>query len=363
MHENRRSLAHLASSQLFAPNHNRRSPWNADTHRIEEPSLSRVHFCTKTNHERFTHECEDSMTATNSTRLAWTSATLVLLAASATATAQQVGPVGTPTVYKTVDGRSLHAYVSSPASDDKMHPAIVFFHGGGWTGGTVSQFNHQSTELAARGMVAIDIEYRLIAKAPSHESPQICVEDAKSAMRWVRSHAKELHVDPDRIVASGGSAGGYLAAATALVPGWDDPTDDLSISPKPEALVLFFPVLASAPGQGLARFGTEENVAKYSPETYISASMPPMIIEAGEADKLVKPEILREFKSLCDKAGGHCQLDFYPGQPHGFANKEPYNSMTLNVAIKFLKSLGYLSPTTPDVHVPAAAVKAPDEMN
>ena len=161
-------------------------------------------FCTKTNQERFTKECEDLMTATNSTRLAWTSAMLIFLSACASGTAQQAGPVGTPMVYKTVDGKSLHAYVSSPASDDKMHPAIVFFHGGGWTGGMVSQFNHQSTELADRGMVAIGIEYRLIAKAPSHESPEICVEDAKSAMRWVRSHAKELHVDPARIVASGG---------------------------------------------------------------------------------------------------------------------------------------------------------------
>jgi acetyl esterase/lipase len=258
-------------------------------------------------------------------------------------------------VYKTVDGKSLHAYVSEPKADGKSHPAIVFFHGGGWTGGSVGQFNHQSTELAARGMVAIGIEYRLIAKAPSHESPQICVEDAKSAMRWVRSHAKELHVDPTRIVASGGSAGGYLAAAVALVPGWDDPADDMSISPKPEALVLFFPVLAANPGNGSARFGSEADLQKYSPETYISANMPPMIIEAGDADKLVKPEALRIFKDLCDKAGGHCQLDFYAGQPHGFANKEPYNSLTLNVAIKFLKSLGYLPASTPDVPVPPAA--------
>ena len=301
------------------------------------------------------------MNVVNASRMMWTSALLALVSACLTGAAQQAGPVGTPMVYKSVDGRSLHAYVSEPPSDGKDHPAIVFFHGGGWTGGAVSQFNHQSTELAARGMVAIGIEYRLIAKAPSHESPQICVEDAKSAMRWVRSHAKELHVDPARVVASGGSAGGYLAAATALVPGWDDPADDLSVSPKPSAMVLFFPVLAAGPGEGAARFGAD--VEKYSPETYISAGMPPMIIEAGEADKLVKPETLRTFKSLCDKAGGHCQLDFYAGQPHGFANKEPYNSITLNVAIKFLKSLGYLSPSTPEVKVPELGLKAQGEVN
>ena len=265
--------------------------------------------------------------------------------------AQSGAPVGTQMVYKTVAGRHLHAYVSSPAEDAVLHPAIVFFHGGGWTAGAVSQFNHQSVELAARGMVAIGIEYRLIAKAPSVETPQICVEDAKSAMRWVRAHARELHIDTTRIVASGGSAGGYLAAATALVPGWDDPSDDLSISPKPSALILFFPVLARDPTSYVEkRFG--DDPAKYAPETYLSANMPPMLIEAGDADKLVKPEALRRFKALCDKVGGHCQLDFYAGQPHGFANAEPYNSLTLNVAIKFLKSLGYLPASTKDVPVP-----------
>ena len=157
-------------------------------------------------------------------------------------------PVGTPMVYKTVDGRPLHLYVSSPpASFTGPRPAIIFFHGGGWTSGSVVQFNTQSLALAARGMVAIDVEYRLIPKPPVMDSPRICVEDAKSAIRWVREHAAQLQVDPNKIVGSGGSAGGYLAGAAALVPEWDDPTDDLSVSAKPNALVLFFPAIAADP--------------------------------------------------------------------------------------------------------------------
>jgi acetyl esterase len=233
------------------------------------------------------------------------------------------GPqVGEPQVYKTVGGKPLHVWISQPSDRAAQHPAIVFFHGGGWTAGTVTQFNVQTKELAARGMVVVDVEYRLIAKAPSTESPEICLEDAKSAMRWVRSHAKELRVDPDKIVASGGSAGGYLAAAVALVPGWNDPADNLDVSPKP---------------------------LKYSPVEFLSRGTPPTIIEGGGADKLVKPEELQNFKAKCDAVGATCVLNMYPGQGHGFANKQPYTTLTLNDVLHFLIGLGYLPRNTPDV--------------
>ena len=252
--------------------------------------------------------------------------------------------MGEQQVYKTVNGQELHLWVERPTGTP-THTAIVFFHGGGWTGGDVTQFNPQTKKLAERGMLVVNVQYRLIAKAPSQESPEICLEDAKSAMRWVRSRAKELQIDPNRIVASGGSAGGYLAAATALVPGWDDPQDNLAISAKPNVLVLFFPVVNVGPeGYDQHRFGDDPR--KYSPEAYISKNSPPTIIEGGGADKLVKPEILKDYKAKCDAAGAQCILDFYAGQPHGFANKEPYNSMTLNAVMHFLESLGYLPKDT-----------------
>jgi acetyl esterase len=237
--------------------------------------------------------------------------------------AQGNRPVGKDVVYKTVDGKPLHLYISSPPETDKgPHAAIVFFHGGGGVAGAPAQFNRQSTALAALGMVAIEVQYRLMAPPPSMESPRICVEDAKSA--------------------SGGSAGGYLAAAVAMVPGWDDPADDLSISTKPGALVLFFPGVDITPGHhnGAERFGPDWT--KYAPETYLSAKTPPTIIFAGTEDRLVTPEALKKYKALADKVGNRCELDFYPGQRHGFANKEPYTTQTLDQAIVFLKSLGYL---------------------
>ena len=263
---------------------------------------------------------------------------------------QKPDPVGDQQVYKTVDGQDLHLWVAQP-SGKPTHTAIVFFHGGGWTGGSVTQFNPQTIQLTQRGMLVVNVQYRLVAKAPSTESPEICLEDAKSAMRWVRSHAKQLQIDPDKIAASGGSAGGYLASATALIPGWDDPQDDLAVSAKPNALVLFFPVVNVGPeGYDQHRFG--DNPRKYSPEAYLSRNSPPTIIEGGGDDKLVKPEILKDYKAKCDVAGARCILDFYPGQPHGFANNEPYTSITLNAVMHFLESIGYLPKDTPDVIVP-----------
>jgi acetyl esterase len=260
-------------------------------------------------------------------------------------------PVGAPMVYKTVDAQPLHAYVLQPSDSRGAHPAIVFFHGGGWTSGSVTQFNKQMKALAARGIVAVDVEYRLIPKAKPKEGPEKCVEDAKSAMRWVRANAVTLRVDPDRIVASGGSAGGYLAAAVAFIGGWNDPQDDRKISPKPEALVLFFPVLdVTVNAWEKQRFPPEPD--QYNPMALVNSSAPPTLIEAGGADKLVRPEEVKHYKERCDAVGAKCIVDFYDGQPHGFANNEPYNSITLNATMHFLATLGYLPKDTPDVVVP-----------
>ncbi len=96
--------------------------------------------------------------------------------------------------------------------------AIVFFFGGGWVGGTPEQFRKQSQYFASRGLVGIRVEYRTMPK-DGKGPPTVCCADAKSAMRYVRSHAAELGIDPQRIAASGGSAGGHLAAFTSMVAG------------------------------------------------------------------------------------------------------------------------------------------------
>ena len=102
-------------------------------------------------------------------------------------------------------GKPLRLYVDSPQGSAAARPAIVFFHGGGWRGFKATQFNHQAEYFASRGMVAIQVEYRRVGDVPK-EAPVTCVQDTKSSMRWVRAHARELGIDPNRIAASGGSA-------------------------------------------------------------------------------------------------------------------------------------------------------------
>jgi acetyl esterase/lipase len=261
----------------------------------------------------------------------------------------KVPPVGKRYQYKEVDGKPLYLYVSSP-TDTADHPAILFFHGGGWTMGNASQFNQQSAYLATRGMVAVEVDYRLIRKTEP-DTPQICVEDAKSAMRWVRSHAKELHVMPDKIAAGGGSAGGYMAAYLGMIPGWDDPADDLSVSAKADALVLMNPVIDIAPPNMVnKRFGPEYK--KRAPMEFVSASTPPMIIQNGSADKLVPPQSIRDFQKLVKAAGVQCELITYDGQPHGFFTSEPYTTLTTKAFVHFLESIGYLAPSNVEVKLP-----------
>src|SRR4029079_14661005 len=98
-------------------------------------------------------------------------------------------------------------------------------------------FVPQAEYFASRGLVAACADYRI--ESQHKTTPDKCIEDAKTAIRWLRAKAGDFGVAPDRIVASGGSAGGHLAAATALLPGFDAPGENPSVSCKPNALVLF----------------------------------------------------------------------------------------------------------------------------
>jgi acetyl esterase/lipase len=183
-------------------------------------------------------------------------------------------PEGKEYAYKKVGDRELHLYVTSPvAKSDVPRPAIVFFHGGGWTGGAPGQFTEHSKYFASRGLVCVQVEYRLLDKK-TDEPPINCVQDAKSAMCWVRSHAKEFGIDPDRIAAGGGSAGGHLAAFVGLVEGLDAAEDDRSVSPKANALLLFNPVFDNGP-DGWGHQRVKSRYREFSPFHNISADDPP----------------------------------------------------------------------------------------
>jgi acetyl esterase len=245
-------------------------------------------------------------------------------------------------IYKTVGDQSLKMLVDKPAdwqAGDKR-PAIVFFFGGGWVGGSVSQFQRHSAYLASRGMVGIRVDYRVIPKDDAGP-PVMCVADAKSAMRYVHSHASELGVDPERIAAGGGSAGGHLAAFTVMVGGLDDPQDDVKTPCKPDALVLFNPVFDNGPGQwGHERVG--DRFREFSPAHNITKGAPPTIVFLGDNDELIPVKVINDYEEKMGKVGSRCEVHIYPGVGHGFFNRPGYYTRTVIEADKFLASLGWI---------------------
>ena len=253
--------------------------------------------------------------------------------------------------YKTIDGVELELHFFEPEglqSTDKR-PAIVFFFGGGWTGGTPKQFFEQARFLADQGMVAMSADYRV--KKKHKTTPFECVKDGKSAIRWVRQNANELGVDPNRIAASGGSAGGHVAACTGIVEGFDEAGEDTSISSVPNAMILFNPVLdTTALGYGLSKVG-ESRQTDISPCHHVRAGIVPTLVFHGTADKAVPFENAERFTRLMKEAGNVCQLESFEGKGHGCFNGIHFRPKTKDLApykrsikssVELLTSLGFL---------------------
>jgi len=252
-------------------------------------------------------------------------------------------------IYKRVNGTELLMHICEPEKRDLPTSVIVFFFGGGWTGGDPRQFFEHCAYLASRGMLAISAEYRV--KARHGTTPFECVEDGKSAIRWVRSHAAELGISEERIAAGGGSAGGHVAACTAAISGFEAEDEDLSISSEPNALVLFNPVIDTTPtgwlpGSKVLGARAEE----LSPVHHVAPGLPPCIVFHGTADAGVPFENVERFRGLMEEAGNSCELIGFEGAGHGFFNHvsmRPTNdpdayTNTVRAADRFLAGLGYV---------------------
>ena len=243
-------------------------------------------------------------------------------------------------VYKKVGGVELKMHIFTPKGHEAgaKRPAIVFFFGGGWNGGTPKQFYPQSRHLADRGMVAMCAEYRV--RKTHKTTPKECVMDGKSAVRWARANAGRLGIDGDRLAAGGGSAGGHVAAATALAKGFEEAGEDVKVSCVPDALVLFNPVYDNGP-KGWGHAGVKKYWKDFSPMHNIRKGAPPTIVFLGEKDKLIPVATAKEYQKRMKDVGARCDLHLYPGQPHGFFNKAKYEE-TVAEMDRFLVSLGYL---------------------
>ena len=252
-------------------------------------------------------------------------------------------------IYKTVGDVKLTIDIFTPPGhkpSDKR-PAAVFFFGGGWNGGSIKQFEPHCRYLASRGMVAMVADYRV--KSRQNTTPFECVKDGKSAVRWIRTHAARLGVDPKRIAAGGGSAGGHVAAATGTVPGLEEAGEDRAVSPVPDAMLLFNPVYDNGP-KGYGHSRVKDRYKEISPMHNIRKGMPPTIVLLGTRDKLIPVATAKAFKAKMDAVGSRSELRLYEGAKHGFFNARSFKKgaaaenyvKTVQEMDRFLASLGWL---------------------
>ena len=193
-----------------------------------------------------------------------------------------------------------------------------------------------------------------------------CLSDCKSAIRYIRAHAGELGVDPDRIAVLGDSAGGHLAGALGTVDGFDDPADDAQVSARPNAMILCNAIsdMMTDPwirfvigGRALDKTPPPESLhpseaqaalaLRLSPLFHVKPGVPPALVMHGLDDHIVPPEQSKQFTAAMQKAGNRCDLVLIEGARHAFictryTAPEAVVVDAIRRADQFLISLGYL---------------------
>jgi acetyl esterase/lipase len=245
--------------------------------------------------------------------------------------------------YKQIDSTKLFLEIYYPETfpNGKKYPTLIFFFGGGWKSGDRYHFAQHAKYFSKRGMICILSDYR--TESLHRTTPFESLKDAKSAIRYIKQNANTLQIDTSKIVAAGGSAGGHLAAATALINEYNETSDNIAVSCKPHALVLFNPVFDNGPGgYGYDRIG--DAYKEFSPLHNLKKGAPPTIVFLGTNDRLIPVETAKYYGKVMEKVGSRFDLKLYDGEGHGFFNyaKFEYYKKTLMEADKFLVSLGYL---------------------
>jgi acetyl esterase/lipase len=244
-------------------------------------------------------------------------------------------------VYKKIDNIELDVFVYLPTDylNGGKRAALAFFHGGGWECGKPEWGHGQCQHFSKLGMVCFSFEYRITTQ---HDvTPLESIADAKTAIRWIHEFADEYNINPERIVASGYSAGGHLAACTAMIDKFDEPSEDRAISSAANALMFWVtPVKVFADGWFKQILKGRAKVKECDPNEHIRAGLPPSIIFQGTADDIIPLWSVKEFARKMKAAGNRCELNIYEGQTHlgwGENVKDVYAKMD-----EFLESLGYI---------------------
>lgn len=203
--------------------------------------------------------------------------------------------------------------------DGRTRGAVILVHGGGWEAGDKRTYiGPWFATLTEAGIPWFTINYRLAPKDPHPAA----VEDIESAVLWIRSHAKEYHVDPAKLVLMGESAGGHLVGLAAL-----------RGKVKVAGLVSFYGIYDLALWKtqrgewprniSLYLPGANESVMREaSPITYVKRGQAPVLLVHGKADTGVPWQQSEVFCEATKRAGAKCEIQLIEGAPHGVENWE-----------------------------------------
>ena len=257
--------------------------------------------------------------------------------------------IHTREVYKIIDSLKLtiDVFHTNQSYEHGNNTAIVFFHGGGWAFGTPVEFFTTCERYAEMGIVTFSVEYRLSIDngvTPSKTiSPIEAVMDARSAMRWVRENAAKFHLDKNKIVVAGQSAGGQLALSTAMIDEYNEKTDDPAVSSSPNAILLFSSCVNTVEGWCDYLLGERRSkIWSISPAHHIRKGLPPMIGFHGTDDEQVPKWTLQFFENAMKKDGNEFELHMFEGRKHYLGGENPkyshyYDEDILNITDDFLR--------------------------
>lgn len=242
-------------------------------------------------------------------------------------------PAQQKVIYVTRGEKALEADLFLPAATDKPVAAVVYIHGGGWRGGNRAQFQRHAARMAELGFAGLCVQYRFQQEA-KWPAP---LDDVTAAVDWLRAHAKEYNIDPRRIGAAGGSAGGHLAAM-------------LGVRGNVRAVAAFNPALdlialgnhdkLSNSVKDLIGAAYAENPSLWksaSPIENVSPRSAPFLLLHGTADATVPFEHTERMLRLLTKAGVRAELMPAEKQGHGCFNQEPWFTPARDRMIEFFQ--------------------------
>ncbi len=237
-------------------------------------------------------------------------------------------------VFKIRDKVELHYFAPAAPRAPGRNPCFVFIHGGGWKSGTPAEPYRWCRYLAEHGVSAFSVNYQM-SNEEKGVLPTQCLQDAKTAFRWLRANAERFGIDPNQIAAGGPSAGGHLSAALATIDGYNDAGDDLSVSCRPDLLLLVSPVLDNGPGgygngwnegrSAAPDYRVKDFWRAFSPLHNLNRELPDSLVLMGDNDPLISLKAVEQFGQAVKTSGRDFEWLVFPKKGHGlFAQNKSY---------------------------------------